>query len=207
MTKNFGAQRLNELKPLGQRAIAYCKAKGYDIEDFNIIYFEGLTAETTQLNNDALDFWNDTRAVINSEGDVFLFCEATTEPGRYYTINPLNKNGAARIAIGEHKNCWCFGDHKGQDALVQCGPIKVFRDLNKDGFRVGDKVFTGSDYGLNQHTTDGGSSSSIGRWSAGCLVGRYPGSHKIFMQLCRASGKKLFSAIIIDASDFDKWAG
>lgn len=196
-----------EHSELGKKIIAYCQYLGFPIEEFNIIYLEGLSASNAELNNDALDFWNDTRAVINSAGEVLHFSQATTEPGRYYTDNPLNANGAARIALGYHKECWCFGNHKGQDALVQCGAIKVFRDLNKDGFRVGDKQFTGSDYGLNQHTTNGDGSESIGRWSAGCLVGRWPATHAKFMALCRASGKKRFSTIVLDASALTKWPG
>jgi hypothetical protein len=204
MSKNFGFKPLEQYTKIGPKVIEYCKLKGYKIDDFNIIYFEGLDTDLKTANADLLDLWNDVRTVITGSGDVLGVWEATTEPGRYYTVNPLNPNGAARITLGQTLNAWKFGDHKGQDALVQCGDILVYRDKNKDGFRTGDQTFLGDSYGLNQHTTKF-APGTIGRWSAGCLVGRYESSHDIFMAMCRASGLKRFSAIVIDGSDFVKF--
>jgi hypothetical protein len=198
---NFGFTPIAELHEQGKKAIAYCKKKGYTIKDFNIIYFEGLNTDLVTKNNDALDEWNDVRAVITSDGQVLMACSATCEPGRFYTDNPLNSNGAARLALGEHKDAWCFGYHHDQWALVQCGNVKIYRDKNQDGFRTGDAVFVGSSYGINQHTTKN-PTTLIGKWSAGCCVGKFPETHKEFMRMCKASGLGLFSAILIDGSDF-----
>lgn len=198
---NFGFTPIEELRAQGLKTLAYCKAKGYPLQDFNIIYFEGLNTDLKTVNSDRLNEWNDVRAIITSSGDVLMACEATSEPGARYTYAPLNSRGAARIAIGYHKNAWSFGDHKGQDALVQSGPIKVCRDFNQDGSRQGDKVTVESDMGLNQHTTRG-NPSEVGPWSAGCLVGRYSSTHETFMKMCRASGLSNFSTIVIDGSDF-----
>lgn len=197
---NFGFTPIANLKAQGLKTLEYCKAKGYTISDFNIIYFEGLNTDLRTLNSDQLDQWNDVRSVITGTGEVLMNAEATTEPGAKYTYNPLNSRGAARLAIGEHKAGWGFGDHKGQDALVQIAALKIYRDKNEDGKRTGDLLTAEDGCGINQHTTKG-SPSNVGGWSAGCLVGRYSATHASFMEMCRASKLKRFNTIIIDGSD------
>lgn len=200
---NFGFTPIASLAPQGAKALKFCRNQGFEIKDFNIIYFEGINCDLTTVNPDTLNYWNDVRSIITGSGDVLMACEATTEPGSKYTFNPLNDRGAARIAFGQHTNAWGFGDHKGQDALVQIAPIKVCRDLNQDGSRIGDKVTIENDMGLNQHTTRG-ATPNVGGWSAGCLVGRYPETHATFMAICRASGLRGFNTIVIDGSKYAK---
>lgn len=189
----------------GLNIINYLKSQNYRVKDFNIVYLEGCNPDTFELNADRLDEWNDVRMVITGEGDIKLCATATTEPGRYYTNNPLNPNGAARIAFGQYLDAWTFGIHgkSRQDALVQCGVIKVHRDLNKDGFRTNDRVYEGDGFGINQHTTSN-APDTINFWSAGCCVGKYPATHAKFMQLCRESGYKKFDTTILDAGELKK---
>ena len=116
--------------------------------------------------------------------------EATTEPGRYYTlIEKLDPRSAARIAFGQYK-AWSVGTHMAErptahPALVQTAPIDVYRDLNSDFERSGDTVFHGL-FGINQHWGYDLPKSDIGRTSAGCLVGRTKSGHREFMALCKA---------------------
>lgn len=191
----------------GKRLISYIKSLGYPVQAINIMYLEGVHPDTWVPNADKIDEWNDVRLLVRNTGEVLMSCSATTEPGLYYTQNPLNPNGAARIAFGYHKDAWRIGSHKGQDALVQCGAIKVHRDLNKDGKRTGDRVFVQSDMGLNMHSTGVSTPSLVGRHSAGCLVGRYLETHKKFMVTCRGMGHKTFSASVLDGSQFAAWKG
>lgn len=205
--KNFGRTPDANLKPQGLKLLEYCKAKGYVISEFNIINLEGINTDLATINADRLDEWNDVRVVMNSAGDILMSSLATTEPGKFYTNKPMNANGAARLAFGQYLNCWEFGDHHGQDALTQCGVLTVCRDLNKDGARTGDKVYKGADFGINMHTTSD-APDFVGRWSAGCLVLKFPETHNgVFMPLCRASGLKTFGTILIDGSDFAKFNG
>jgi hypothetical protein len=196
---------LPELKLQGRQTIAYMKAYGYLIRALNIVYFEGINPDLQTVNSDAIDVWNDVRAIISNTGDVLMCCAATTEPGWYYREHPLNPGGAAQLAFGQHLDAWRIGDHRGQDALVQCGLLKVFRDRNADGSRKGDAIDVGDEFGLNQHTTSN-APGAVGRWSAGCLVGKYPSTHNDkFMPICRAMGLETFDSTLIDGLAFVRW--
>ncbi|MGL5926710.1 MAG: peptidoglycan-binding protein, partial [Chroococcidiopsis sp.] len=151
------------------------------------------------------NYFNDLRLVVSNTGEIVGCWAATTEPGRYYTQNPMNPKGAARIAFGNYVDAWAIGRHHTQDALVQVGNITVHRDLNKDGMRTGDKLDTGSSFGINQHTTSN-NPLEIGKWSAGCLVTPSPTSHAKFMQLMRDSGRKYFDTTIIPGDKLFKFA-
>lgn len=159
----------------------------------NLVYVEGMDEDGTP-NVDAPNVFNDLRVVlrVNRAGTPVIeeIWEATTEPGRYYTlIQKLDPRGAARIAFGQYK-AWSVGTHmagrpSGHEALVQTAPIRVFRDLNEDFERTGDQVFAGL-FGVNQHWGFDLPRSDIGRASAGCLVGRTKAGHRAFMALCKA---------------------
>lgn len=196
-------ESIPELQSRGKKAIEYLRSKDYKISALNIIYFEGLNPDLVTINNDRIDAWNDVRSVIGADGSVYLSCLATTEPGRHYTDNPLNPKGAARIKFGQYLESWCMGFHKSDrhPALVQCAPLQVYRDKNKDGFRTGDAIDTGH-FGINQHTTSY-ARASIGYDSAGCLVGQYPETHcEKFLPMCRSMGLWRYDTTIIDGSDF-----
>jgi hypothetical protein len=64
------------------------------------------------------------------------------------------------------------------------GEIKGYRDRNKDGFRTGDPIVTGSDFGVNQHW--GGNDPHVNGWSAGCLVGQSTKGHLEFMKIIKS---------------------
>jgi hypothetical protein len=197
---------ISELQPQGKKAIAYMRSKGFKVRALNIVYFEGLDADDiATVNSDRIDYWNDVRSVITNTGDVILAATATTEPGWYYRLNRLNADGAAQLNFGQYLDAWRIGDHKGQDALVQCGDLRVCRDGNEDGSRRGDLVCVGDGYGLNQHTTSN-SPDLVGRWSAGCLVGKFPATHAKFMSICRSMGLRTFDSTLIDGSDFASWS-
>jgi hypothetical protein len=203
---------LTELTPQGKKAISYMKSKGFKIRALNIVYFEGLDADDmATVNSDRIDYWNDIRAVIRDTGDVLLSASATTEPGWYYRQHRMNDAGAAQLAFGQHLDAWKIGTHINQPkALVQCGNLKVHRDGNEDGMRTGDPIFIGDDYGINQHTTskyktDDNVPNMVGKWSAGCLVGKYPSTHAKFITICESMGLATFDTTLIDGSDFAKF--
>ncbi len=190
--------KLLPLKPandLAGRIIKYMIGKGYWIcrlqQCVNIVYVEGLN-ENGVLNKDKANEFNDLRIVImiNSKGVPVIkaLWQATTEPGKYYTENPMNEGGAARIKFGQYR-AWAVGNHEpNHEALRQVEPIQVHRDLNKDYIRTGDKIDEGL-FAINQHWGYDHPVDNVGRASAGCLVGRTKEGHKAFMKIIKADPK------------------
>ena len=180
-------------KRLVDKIVAYMKLKGYQIYTTdgkrNIVYVEGMNVDGT-LNDDSPDVWNDIRCVFeyrDGNPEMLGVWGATTEPGRYYTENPLNPDGCARIQFGQYK-AWQVGSHgtsQPHEALVQCDNITVCRDLNEDYSRKGDQLYTGDHFGVNQHWGGDSPIEAIGRWSAGCLVGRTRDGHREFMKIVK----------------------
>lgn len=173
-----------------KRVLRYMRDKGYWIARspnmYNIVYVEGVN-EVGKPNDDAHDRWNDRRLVIQIQAGgkpvLVVNDEATTEPGRFYTQNPVVAQGAARIAFGQYK-AWVVGLHGGkQPALRQAGTIRVHRDLNKDAKRsASDPMDVGDLFFINQHTTSETLTPElVGKFSAGCLVGRRYRSHMTFL--------------------------
>ena len=95
---------------------------------------------------------------------------ATCDPGTYWLESPMRADGTAILIPGQYRSSWQLGLHKGYEALVQCKPVKVWRDNNKD--KIIDwgrsKAHKGM-YGINIHKA-GAKSSRVDRWSAGCQV-------------------------------------
>lgn len=201
-------------KTLADKIVAYCLSQNYKLSKEsghkNIVYAEGMLPNGT-LNSDDFNCWNDSRLVIeffNGNPKIVGAWEATTEPGRYYTVHPMNPQGVARIAFGQYQ-AWQVGTHghsSPHEALVQTGgSVTVFRDLNQDGKRTGDRTETGL-FGINQHWGGDSPKNDIGRWSAGCLVGRTRDGHREFMAILKRDPRYLksrefvFGAIILDGA-------
>lgn len=176
---------------LAEQIVRYMTDKGYHIStepgQINIVYIEGCDPNGSP-NEDRMNEWNDLRIVIAFQfGNPVILGKfiATTEPGRKYTLQPMNPSGAARICFGQYK-AWRVGAHgnsEPHEALVQVAPVSVCRDFNKDGLRTGDKVETGL-FGINQHW--GYDMKFVDAASAGCLVGQSRASHRQFMEIVKA---------------------
>lgn len=199
--------QLPEIRPGGtwfDQAIAYMIRRGYFINRHpdcrNIVYLEGVDPDGV-LNNDAPNVFNDLRIVFSIDGDGVptignAIWDGTTEPGAKWTFSPMNPRGAARIAFNQFK-AWSVGTHHpgsaaAHEALVQVEPIDVYRDLNKDFQRVGDRLYTGL-FAINQHWGYDAPRSDLGNSSAGCLVGRTKSGHRAFMSLIKGDPRYIMS--------------
>ena len=198
---------------LAGRIIDYMLAQNYKVfvgaGKFNIVYLEGANADGTP-NADTPNHFNDRRLVIeigaNGVPVIVGNWLATTEPGRPYTVNPMNRKGAARVAFGQYR-AWQVGSHgrsRPHEALVQTGgPVTVHRDFNKDFIRTGDKLDTGY-FGINQHHGYDLPVNNVSTASAGCLVGRSSAEHREFMGIIKqderyqANSKYVFYSTLID---------
>ena len=175
---------------LAELLAIYMRSKKMSVPEepdtYTIVYLEGSNADG-KPNPDEFDKWNDRRIVIGRQDGnwkVFHNALATTEPGRFYTMQPMTPKGAARIAFGQYE-AWRHGKHNGvQPALIQVRPITVHRDMNKNGIRdVKDRIETGL-FNMNHHTTSRNFNGQlIGKFSAGCPVGYSYALHLQFLGL------------------------
>lgn len=176
----------------------------------NIVYIEGLNPDGTE-NKDEIDKWNDLRILVGMAEGVWeiLFSQiATTEPGRFYTQNPLNKKGAARLAFGYHPPAWAHDLHQGkQPALKQRKSVLIHRDLNRDGKRnASEKPHQSGLIGLNQHSTSPSyTGGTVGKYSAACLVGMDYAQHITFLQMTKFDPRYLASEAINQEYLYDLW--
>jgi len=182
---------------------------------FNIIYAEGTNPDGSD-NGDPPNHFAAIRTMIQVGTDgIPRFASvpgggiakwiATTEPGRYWTENPMNPNGAARLTLGQQK-AWVVGEYHNGPALLQASDVTVQRDPNATYKRYG-RIYTGS-YGIHHHADYSYSRNDQGHSSAGCCVGWNQNSHfNEFIPLCKkdpryvASHGYLFMSTILTNSD------
>lgn len=111
---------------------------------------------------------------------------ATTDPGTYWLMNPMNPQGTAIVKHGQYINSHRIGLHRGKYlALVQQRPLIVIRDYDRNAtldFMNG-KEETGL-FGINiHHASLNGTTKIVEKYSAGCQVFANINDFNLFMQL------------------------
>jgi len=191
---------------LAEKVVACCMERDYPLQrgagEINIVGIEGIDLDGT-FNSDTADGWNDVVGVLTFDRGQPKFermYKATTEPGHYYTRNPPVREGVARLDTGYHHKLWQVGLHRGYEALTQGGNIaRLVRDINRNN-RRDDRVSSERSRGINLHTTKttnwrgSASASSIGQWSAGCVVIYDPDEFLELMKLVKSSAQYKRSA-------------
>ena len=108
----------------------------------------------------------------------------TTDPGKYYMINLLNKKGCAILVEGQYVNVYQIGLHQGKyPALVQRGTVKLYRDSDKDTVYDFENIESSLSSGINIHKA-GKDSLEINNWSGGCQVFKREADFNEFMSIC-----------------------
>lgn len=193
------AQTKNQIKlgnDFASRIVKYMQSQSQfvavstpDVQRLNICYVEGRDPDGS-INDDKPNCFNDASLileVVSGVPKIIFAAVGTTEPGRKYTESPVNPGGAFRIAFGQYKS-WQIGIHYGSyphEALVQTGEISGYRDYNRDYVRTGDRLVSGSDFYVNQHSGFDFPTNNIGGASAGCLLRRKWDDHYAFMKLVK----------------------
>lgn len=149
----------------------------------NIVGLRSRSTQSNQFDDEIHVFYTKD----DGKWDYHVF-PATTDPGTYWLNNPSYPQGTAILAQGQYKNAYALGRHKNMyDALVQVEPVTVIRDYDRNAildFRNGEK-YTGT-FGINIHRAEkSGTTSLIGKYSAGCQVFQNADDFAKFMQLCR----------------------
>lgn len=168
---------------------SHIKSLGLPVSDFMLV---GVRSKA-----DVPDRYDDKFYVYKLGGSFFNF-DCTTHSGSHYLLNWLNPKGTAVLRADR---CYKYklGLHKGQEALVQAGPVEVYRDKNRDlkTDAVG-PTETGW-FGINIHrSTTNSVSQFVGKFSAGCTVLANPADFKLLLEECKKSGKQTFDYILLN---------
>jgi hypothetical protein len=129
-------------------------------------------------------FYFDNKGNINGR-----VCPATTDPSVSWLNTPMNTSGAAILKSGQYIDAYKIGLHKGKyQAIVQCKPVTVIRDNDRDSIlNFFAKTETGI-FGINIHKpTAKNDTSLIGLDSAGCQVFKNIGDFDEMMRLAAIS--------------------
>lgn len=132
---------------------------------FNLnLIAERAPAAVPDAMDDLLHVW---RIMPNGQWECVTW-PCTTDPTSYWLAHPMRPEGTAILVPGQYPRSHAPGLHHGRPALVQVGPVRVWRDANRDevaDYRPGCQGFPGV-YGINIH----GPGGLMARASAGCIV-------------------------------------
>jgi hypothetical protein len=178
--------------------------KGYPLKtgvwELNII---GIRNSQSQPNT-----FDDTICVLFQDSykdDTLLSFSATTDPGQFWLLNPMNVKGCAIMKEGHYPNAYKIGLHKGYKALQQVNKITFFRDNNldatldfKNSLEIHDLI------GANIHRASSVYTSTlVDKWSAGCQV--INKNWLNFIELCDQSvlvtERNLFSYTLLNSNE------
>lgn len=95
--------------------------------EINVFGIRSVNSQSNQFDDIIGVAWK------GKKGTYCLTGAATTDPGKYYLQNPMNKNGTIIMVPGQYLNCYHIGLHAGKyDCFKQVGPMGYVRDNNKD---------------------------------------------------------------------------
>jgi hypothetical protein len=150
--------------------------------ELNIVGLRSTSTKPNKFDDEIHVFFK----TVNGSWEHYVFT-ATTDPGTYWLYNPMMPQGTAILAMGQYKNAYHIGLHRGEYyALTQIKPVKVIRDYNRDAkldFLNG--YFTTGLYGINIHRAlRYGVTKIVDKFSAGCQVFEDANDFNLFMGLC-----------------------
>ena len=177
----------------------YSKVKDYDFE--KLFKAKGYAFFTKgQYNLNIIGVRSAGATITNSFDDVLVLIyksptgawqrqvyQITTDPGRYYMLNPTNRKGTAILVPGQYRGTYKIDKHRGKyNALCQKNkPVKVYRDSNKDNvYDWNPATLEEGLFGINIHKA-GKLSTRVDTWSAGCQVFANDEDFKHFMSYCQ----------------------
>lgn len=132
--------------------------------------------------------------ITNGKPEIFI-AQGTTDPGIPYLENPQSTKGCAILVAGQYRGAYTVGWHGNNNpnfrhkALIQCAPMKVYRDNDKDEILDFDAATIQEGiFGINIHRGSKAlTSSEIGKYSAGCQVFKSAAVFEDFMKVVEKS--------------------
>jgi len=167
--------------------IVHLGSLGFHINQFMII---GVRSKADKPN----EF--DDKIYLITKKSTFEFT-GTTNPGTNWLQNFMNPSGTAVLKPGMY--WYKLGTHKGYEALVQAGPVTVYRDKNKDLKSDTTGTEDTGYFAINIHRANPTAISKlVGLWSAGCTVLNNPKDFELLINECKSSGEKEFPYYLIN---------
>jgi lysozyme family protein len=175
-----------ELHDLGHRIKHTMLALNYPwFPDQNVVSVEGMDPDGTQ-NGNRRNAFDDIKMVLNGEGKIIGGpWEATTQPGKFWTDNPMASGGAFIVALGPQA-CWTPGEYHGHEVWRQAedSTIMGFRDPNGTYTRHGAPIKHGN-IGIHHHGGYNLPRDNISNAAAGCQVIRLTDKQEEFMRITK----------------------
>lgn len=113
----------------------------------------------------------------------------TTKPGLTSLKNPINPKGTGILVPGQYRGVYAVALHNGKyEALCQRnGPVKVYRDGNKDGvYDMYPETIDKGYFGVNIHRANKYNVTEyVNNYSAACQVFNDPKEFESFMRLVK----------------------
>ena len=132
----------------------------------------------------------------------------TTDPGSSWLLNPSRSAGCAILVEGQYLDTHKIDLHGGKyEALCQrSGEVRVYRDPTKDKkLDLDPSTIQQGYFGINLHAAtrrDGGESTQVNKWSAGCQVHATQRGFARMMELAHLqvekTGRKTFSYTLMN---------
>ena len=162
---------------------------GYQFPSFHVV---GIRSNANKPNE-----FDDLIGLVNNSN--LSWFTGTTDPGTHWLKNLMNPKGTALLKPGQYIDSWKLGLHRNQyKALVQCKPITVFRDKDRDAIAEETAVTDTGIFGINIHRANPNFISKfVDKWSAGCQVINNPTNFKTLIDACEASGLNRFTYTLL----------
>jgi hypothetical protein len=162
------------------------RSKGYEIytkpNELNIVGIRSTNTISNRFDDEIHVFYKVAPLIWH-----YHVYKATTDPGTFWLLNPMQPQGTAILAQGQYKGAYKIGLHQGKyKALVQSKPITVIRDYSRTAkldFMNGSK--DKGMFGINiHHASSNGITKQVDKYSAGCQVFANINEFNEFMGLC-----------------------
>ncbi len=186
-----------------------CKKKGYAFFDGNKSF--NLNIIGIRSSVDESNSFDDAMLVAYRDHDLDWTIDRytiTTDPGKKYLKRPINVKGAAILVPGQYRSVYQIGLHRGKyKALCQKGgPVRVWRDDNRDEILDHDVEIDEGWFGINIHRAHKSLElESVNGYSAGCQVFSNPQDYDYFIAICECAETLFgnsFTYTLFDESDF-----
>jgi hypothetical protein len=185
------------------------QAKGYvwfDDEDNKSFDVNIIGVRNVSTGGEVTNLFDDTITLSYKEYGVWKFFQwsATTEPGKKGMLEGKAVGGVAFLVPGQYRKSHSIGLHQGKyQALRQVGPLKLYRDGDKDLEFDKDKIMECDNCGINIHMA-GDNSTLVENWSEGCQVFRRKRDFLDFMAVMKQASLihgNRFSYTLLESSD------